>query len=99
MVVNFEEKDNCVFVSLAGRLDTVTSQELMTNKSEEIAQWTGKEVVIDCSQLEYISSSGIRLLLLIRKSAGENVTLKGMHPEILQILKVTRLDAMFKMAE
>ncbi len=98
MVVNFEEKDERIFISLSGRLDTATSQDLMNNKSEKIAQLNGKDVEIDCSELEYISSSGIRLLLLIRKTAGNSVTLKGVRPEIMQILKVTHLDNMFVMA-
>lgn len=97
MNYNFEENDKGIVLCFAGRLDTATSQEIMTQMNEKIAQWQGKNVLIDCSDLEYISSSGIRLLLFIRKSVGNKVTLKGVHPEIMQILKVTHLDTMFVM--
>lgn len=92
-----EKTPNGLIINFEGRLDTASSQDAMAKLGDEIEKMQGKHVVIDCSELEYISSSGIRLFLYIRKSAGSNVSLKGVRPEILQILKVTHLDTMFEM--
>lgn len=92
-----EETANGLIISFEGRLDTASSQDAMVKLGNEIEKMQGKHVVIDCSELEYISSSGIRLFLYIRKNVGNIVSLKGVRPEILQILKVTHLDTMFEM--
>lgn len=94
MELNIENKENVIIVTFAGRLDTASAQNITEQIKESVVDFGGKPVVIDCSTLEYISSSGIRLMLFIRKAATQ-VTLKGVHPEIMQIIKVTKLDSMF----
>lgn len=92
-----EETPNGLIINFEGRLDTASSQDAMAKLGDEIEKMQGKQVVIECSELEYISSSGIRLFLFIRKNVGSTVSLKGVRPEILQILKVTHLDTMFEL--
>ena len=94
MEFKLTENGGQFFGELTGRLDTASSQAIMSQLQPELGNYAEKEIVIECGGLEYISSSGIRLLLLIRKTAGK-VVLKDMRPEILQILKVTKLDTMF----
>ena len=46
---------------------------------------SGKDVIIECEKLEYIASSGLRILLGILKAAkasGSKVTLRGVNKEI-----------------
>lgn len=96
MEFKFVEKENELEITLAGRLDTISSEDINAKVTEMASKMAGKMVTVDCSGLEYISSSGIRLLLYIRKSAAPGqTTLKGVRPEIMQILKVTKLDSMF----
>lgn len=96
MEFKFVEKENELEITLAGRLDTMSSEDINAKVTEMASKMAGKMVTVDCSDLEYISSSGIRLLLYIRKSAAPGqTTLKGVRPEIMQILKVTKLDSMF----
>lgn len=99
MEFKFVEKENELEITLAGRLDTMSSEDINAKVTEMAGKMAGKMVTVDCSDLEYISSSGIRLLLYIRKSAAPGqTTLKGVRPEIMQILKVTKLDSMFTIA-
>ncbi|MCQ2291210.1 MAG: STAS domain-containing protein [Bacteroidales bacterium] len=99
MEFKFVEKENELEITLAGRLDTMSSEDINAKVTEMASKMAGKMVTVDCSDLEYISSSGIRLLLYIRKSAAPGqTTLKGVRPEIMQILKVTKLDSMFTIA-
>lgn len=94
MELKLEHNENVVLVTFAGRLDTASAQNITEQIKKQTSEIEGKTVVVDCADLEYISSSGIRLLLIIRKTASQ-VTLKSVRPEIMQIIKVTKLDSMF----
>lgn len=95
MTFQIDKQQDVYHLLFAGRLDTSSAQSITQQVQELSSELKDKAIVIDFSQLEYISSSGIRLLLLIRKASNTQVTLQGVHPEILQILKVTKLDTMF----
>ncbi|WP_407404550.1 STAS domain-containing protein [Sodaliphilus sp.] len=95
MEFNIAENASGVLIKFAGRLDTMSAQNITEQVQSQADSLSGRSLSIDCSELEYISSSGIRLFLFLRKAAGSDVALKGVRPEILQILKVTKLDTMF----
>ena len=82
------KKDNVLEVKLEGRLDTVTSAEL----TESLAQEEGfTDILFDFEKLEYLSSSGLRLLFSYRKKLGgkEHVVLTHVNALISEILRVT----------
>lgn len=95
MAFQIEKKENEFVFTFTGRLDTTTAQSITQQVQEITPELKDMNTTIDVTQLEYISSSGIRLLLLIRKASCKQVTLQGVRPEIMQILKVTKLDTMF----
>ena len=51
-----------VTVTIEGRVDTATSAEL-NEVLAPLSQETGIELVLDCENMDYISSSGLRVLL------------------------------------
>ena len=58
----------------------------------------GKDIVIDCSGLEYIASSGLRILINIlkgAKSGGSKVTLKSVNEDIMNVFKLTGFIDLF----
>ena len=72
-----------------GYLDTTTAPELRAVL--ETALNGVKELTFDFEKLEYISSSGLRLLLYAHKIMGEQGTMKVLHANsiILEIFEVT----------
>ena len=59
----------------------------------------GKDVVIECSGLDYIASSGLRILILILKGAkanGSKVTLKHVNDDIMNVFKLTGFTTLFE---
>ena len=82
------KNDNVLEVKLEGRLDTVTSAEL----TESLAQESGfTDILFDFEKLEYLSSSGLRLLFTCRKNLGgkEHVIVENSNEVILEIFRVT----------
>lgn len=91
MKTTIQEIDGKMMVSLSGELDTAAAVEV-EEKLKVLYENEGKDVVIDCTELEYIASSGLRILLGIMKRAkatGSNVTLKNVNDDIKNVFKLT----------
>jgi anti-sigma B factor antagonist len=88
--IQFDEKGN---VSLCGRFDASQEQTAM-----ESFKSIDKTTVVDCSKLEYISSSGIGVLIATQKRllpVHGQLLLKNLNPHITEIFRYAGLDAVF----
>jgi len=89
-----EEKIN---VSVIGRLDTVNAP-IFEKQIKEVLESNMKDVIMDCKNLEYISSSGLRLFLVMQKQANAKkgkLTIINMNAEILSVFDMTGFTALF----
>ena len=85
--INSSKADSLLELALEGRLDTVTAPQLQTVANEQLA---GVEsIAIDCKDLAYISSAGLRVLLTMRKSIPGKLTLKNVDPSVREVLEIT----------
>jgi len=101
MEVKITEKDNVMIAALAGRLDTAVSQEVATTLQPLIDN-ADKTLVLDCKDLAYISSSGLRIFLTVRKAAaakGGKVIVRDITPEIRQVFMMTGFLNLFEIQE
>jgi len=87
-------------VKLTGRLDTNTSPELDANIKDDVAGV--KEVKFDLKKLEYISSAGLRIILMYHKL----LTAKGgrlviLHPteEVMEVFDMTGFSSFLVIEE
>lgn len=97
MEINITEGTQTV-ITITGRLDAVSAPEFEQAIVLPIISGDMKNVVIDCSALEYISSSGLRLFLTLQKTATAKqgvLILKGMKDEIKEIFDMTGFSAIF----
>ena len=91
MKTTIEEIDGKYVATLNGEMDTVAAMEA-EGILKPLYNTNGKDVVIDCSGLEYIASSGLRILLGILKGAkanGSKVVLRKVNDEIMNVFKLT----------
>jgi anti-anti-sigma factor len=98
MNTTIEEIDGKYVATLEGEMDTAAAME-----AEEVLKplysSNGKDVIIDCSNLEYIASSGLRILLSILKGAkasGSKVVMKGVNDDIKNVFKLTGFISIFE---
>lgn len=97
MKTSFREEDGKYIVTLEGRLDTVSSEQTAKELSV-LNDCTGHDIIIDCEKLEYISSSGLRILLGIRKNAsavGSKVKILNLSDDIRKVFNMTGFSALF----
>lgn len=76
-------------LSLSGRLDTITAPQLEEEIKAEIDGIT--ELVFDFTDLAYVSSAGLRVLLSAQKSMNEkgSMVVRNVSEEIQEIFDVT----------
>ena len=100
MKTTIQEQDNQFVVNLDGELDTAAALE--TEKVQQpLYKSNGKDVLFECEKLEYISSSGLRILLGILKGAranGSKVIMKDVNDDIKSVFKLTGLISLFEFA-
>jgi len=97
MNTKIEEIEGKFFVTLEGEMDTTAAQEA-EKELQVLYQSEGKDVIIECGGLEYIASSGLRILILILKGAkanGSKVTLKHVNDDIMNVFKLTGFTTFF----
>lgn len=97
MEIKVQENPENVTVVMSGSFDTLASEQAEPTV-KELEGMASKPMIIDCNALEYIASSGLRVLLRLRKASaarGQQVTLSGVNENIMEILKVTHFDRMF----
>ena len=91
MEVHITESEGTMTARLVGRLDTPAAVEV-TREVQPLLDGADKTIVLDCSELSYISSSGLRIFLTIRKAAaaaGGKVVIEGLSPQIRQVFMMT----------
>jgi anti-anti-sigma factor len=81
-------------MKIQGRVDTLTATELLKAFQEASPQTDSIE--LDVEKMPYISSAGLRVLLIMRKSVSDPSRFKLFHvqPEVGKILKMTGFDSL-----
>ena len=90
-------ENGTMFIDLEGRLDTVTSQEL--GNALPLEKRANLDIDFNFEQLQYISSAGLRLLVLFKKEAqatNNKMVIRNINYVIKEIFSVTGFDKIFK---
>ncbi|MBR4480770.1 MAG: STAS domain-containing protein [Prevotella sp.] len=98
MKTTFEEKDGNYVMHFEGRLDTAASVQT-EQEMKVLHNCEGHDIILDCAQLEYISSSGLRLflaLLKVAKSKGSKISISGMNDNLRQVFAMTGFTHLFE---
>ena len=91
MRIDIKNEQGITYIDLTGRMDTNTSPEFQS-KLEEYYNKEGFCIVLNFEALEFVSSAGLRVLLMIQKKAnGLNgkLILKNVSLEIKEVFEMT----------
>lgn len=75
-------------IKVEGRIDSSTHLQLR-EELEKMEFARAKEVILDFKDVEYISSAGLRELLIIRKRTADHFRLINVNDEVYDILEMT----------
>lgn len=83
-----EMKDNVIFLSIEGSVNSSNAHELEAAMADMPGDSLG--VMVDANGLEYVSSAGLRVLLGVKKRCGEKkFGIFGVNPDVMNIFNVT----------
>ena len=97
MEIKKDYNDNELTLSVEGRIDTITSQELDKEISEELGNFNS--LILDFTDLEYISSAGLRVLIATQKKLKADdipFVIKNVNDTVNEIFKMSGFDKILK---
>ena len=89
MMIEKKVNGSAVTLEIIGRLDTSTAPSLESAIDSCVSGV--KELVLDCTSLEYISSAGLRVILKTQKQMNSQGSMKltGVNETIMEIFDIT----------
>lgn len=100
MEITHRIEDEILIFAIKGRLDTTTAPVADEIIRETLAK-NSNRVLFDLSALEYLSSGGLRIILIavkdVRRREGR-VILSGLNPYVHEIFQVSGLTTMITIA-
>lgn len=98
MDVKIQKEGNKTFVTLSGRLDTTNADQFQQDIAPLMAD-TNPDIEFDCTDMEYTSSQGLRLFLLLQKtvsSKGGAMIMKNMKKQVKEVFDITGFSNIIK---
>ena len=98
MELTIEKVKDTTTVQFIGRLDTPASQDV-SKQLEPLQADASGTIILDCKQLDYISSSGLRIFLTLRKAAaskGGKIIVQDINDAIRQVFMMTGFLNLFE---
>jgi anti-anti-sigma factor len=97
MKINIQRNGDEVVVALNGELDTVTTAQ-MGEELNRIIEMASNQLIIDCKDLEYISSSGLRFFMQLKRHSEQlngTVTLINMNQDVKEVFRISGFHHIF----
>ncbi|MFP4468613.1 MAG: STAS domain-containing protein [Bacteroidales bacterium] len=97
MNVTKEELNDHLLLTVDGRLDT-TQSDAFEKEMMQVLEEGNKKIIMDCSGLNYISSSGLRIFLTMQKrmmAVGGTFKICNLQPSIQEIFDMSGFSMIF----
>ena len=98
MKISIKEENGVIIASIEGWLDSSNAEQFM-NDMQPLFEQADREIILDCKQLDYTSSSGLRAFLTLRKECAEKggkVIITNINDEIRKIFTMTGFFNLFE---
>jgi anti-anti-sigma factor len=90
-------EDDVLSVKLNGRIDSISAPDLLETYEKTAGSASFREVRVDAANLEYISSAGLRVLLLMIKASQEKkMSIEHANETVREILATTGFENMMQ---
>ncbi len=100
MKVEFKTQNEILIIEVNGSIDSNTAPEVQQKVLE--ASTDSNNVIIDLSEVDFVSSAGLRVILMIYrqiKAKNGKVVLVGVSEEIQDVMTVTGFANFFEMVD
>ncbi|MCQ2286682.1 MAG: STAS domain-containing protein [Bacteroidales bacterium] len=98
MNVTINQEGNTYNVILEGRLDTTNANQFQTDIAP-LMEGSTPDITLDCTHMEYTSSQGLRMFLMLQKSVtarGGKMVMTNMKPQVKEVFDITGFSNIIK---
>lgn len=98
MDVTIKNEGAKTLVTLLGRLDTTNTAEFQ-NDIQPLMEGEKPDIEIDCTDMDYTSSQGLRMFLILQKSVNARqgqLVMKNMKPQVKEVFDITGFSNIIK---
>ena len=91
MEVTINQEGEKTFVTLDGRIDTTNAAQFQADIAP-LLEGDKPNIEIDCTRMDYTSSQGLRIFLMLQKSVNlrqGTLVLKDMQPQVKEVFDIT----------
>jgi len=96
MNISENSREGALVISAAGRIDSTTAGELEAVLPPRVKQHPA--VIIDLAGVPYVSSAGLRVLLIgakAAKAAGHRLIITGVAPAVREVFDISGFSRIF----
>ena len=86
-----DRRDDVTIFTVTGKVDATTA-DLFAERLAGLVEGGEARIVVDCGELSYISSAGLRAILATEKSAqaaGGRLALAALQPDVRRVLEIS----------
>ena len=98
MIIREAKREKATVLVIEGRIDSVSSAELEKKLITLIETGGVKDIVLDFDAMDYISSAGLRVLLMAAKKTGKlggKVVLCGLCANVKEVFDISGFSNIF----
>ena len=98
MNVTIQNAEGKTSVVLSGRIDTTNADQFQADIAP-LLSGENPDIAIDCTDMEYTSSQGLRIFLMLQKSVssrGGSMVMKNMRPQVKEVFDITGFSNIIK---
>ena len=98
MQINIQGNGQETTIQIIGELDTIATTE-QADDLQQVLNIAGKPLVIDCSEMEYISSAGLRFFMQLKRESeaqGGSIRITHMNEEVADIFRMSGFQNIFQ---
>ena len=91
MDIKINQQENKTIVVLNGRIDTSNADQFQQDVAP-LMEGENPDIDIDCTDMSYTSSQGLRIFLMLQKSVmarGGKMVLRNMNPQVKEVFDIT----------
>ena len=90
-----EEHEDTLVISVAGRVDGMNTRQFRGGLEQKVQDYNGSAVILDFENLSYISSTGLRSILLVAEALSrrsKRFALCSLPSSVLEVIQTTGFD-------
>jgi anti-anti-sigma factor len=99
--INTVEYKRVIVLTITGRIDSATARDF-ESELNSLTEKGKNNLVLDLSDVDFISSAGLRVLVTTRKavrSAGGDLVMANPSDRVIETLEIAGLDVLFEKYE